>query len=87
MDALAMCRWGEVSGKHIELKIGDICDFEFFSAAFQASAGCRPSDWSKAAKRVAAAFRCRLISPLPLDLQQSWTGHSALVTCDVYQGT
>ena len=34
----ASCRWGEVSGKHIELVIGDICDFEFFSSAFQARA-------------------------------------------------
>lgn len=29
-------RWGEISGKHIELQIGDICDFEFLSEAFQA---------------------------------------------------
>jgi UDP-sulfoquinovose synthase len=26
-------RWGEVSGKHIDLMIGDICDWEFFSDA------------------------------------------------------
>ena len=32
------CRWGEVSGKHVELKVGDICDFEFFSGAFQVGA-------------------------------------------------
>ena len=29
-------RWGEISGKHIDLQVGDICDFEFFSEAFQA---------------------------------------------------
>jgi nucleoside-diphosphate-sugar epimerase len=28
------CRWGEVSGKHISLEIGDICDWEFFGEAF-----------------------------------------------------
>lgn len=28
-------RWGEVSGKHISLEIGDICDFEFFGEAFK----------------------------------------------------
>jgi len=28
-------RWGEVSGNHIELEIGDILNFEFFSDAFQ----------------------------------------------------
>lgn len=28
-------RWGEVSGQHIHLEIGDICDWEFFSDAFQ----------------------------------------------------
>ena len=27
--------WGEVSGKNVELMIGDVCDFEFLSAAFQ----------------------------------------------------
>lgn len=27
--------WGEVSGKHIDLMIGDVCDFEFLSQAFQ----------------------------------------------------
>jgi UDP-sulfoquinovose synthase len=26
--------WGEVSGKHIDLKIGDVCDFEFLEQAF-----------------------------------------------------
>jgi hypothetical protein len=30
----AECRWGEISGKHIDLQVGDICDFEFFSEAF-----------------------------------------------------
>ncbi|EIE19015.1 UDP-sulfoquinovose synthase [Coccomyxa subellipsoidea C-169] len=29
-------RWGEISGKHIDLQVGDICDFEFFSEAFNA---------------------------------------------------
>ena len=29
------CRWGEISGKHIDLHIGDICDFEFLSEVFQ----------------------------------------------------
>ena len=33
--ACACCRWGEVSGKHIDLHIGDICDFEFLSEVFQ----------------------------------------------------
>ena len=27
----ARFRWGEVSGKHIQLEIGDICDWEFLS--------------------------------------------------------
>ncbi|KAG2451813.1 hypothetical protein HYH02_003589 [Chlamydomonas schloesseri] len=27
-------RWGEISGKHISLQIGDICDWEFLSQAF-----------------------------------------------------
>lgn len=27
-------KWGEVSGKHIDLQIGDICDYEFLSQAF-----------------------------------------------------
>jgi hypothetical protein len=27
-------RWGEVSGKHISLQVGDICDWEFFADAF-----------------------------------------------------
>ncbi|KAI8471689.1 MAG: UDP-sulfoquinovose synthase [Monoraphidium minutum] len=27
-------KWGEVSGKHIDLQIGDICDWEFLSQAF-----------------------------------------------------
>ena len=29
------CRWGEVSGNHIELEIGDLLNFEFFSDAFK----------------------------------------------------
>lgn len=29
------CRWGEISGKHIELQIGDVCNFDFLSEAFQ----------------------------------------------------
>jgi UDP-sulfoquinovose synthase len=29
------CRWGEISGKHITLAIGDICDWEFFGEAFK----------------------------------------------------
>jgi UDP-sulfoquinovose synthase len=28
-------RWGEISGKHIHLAIGDICDWEFFGDAFK----------------------------------------------------
>jgi len=28
-------RWGEISGNHIELAIGDICDWEFFGEAFK----------------------------------------------------
>lgn len=28
-------RWGEISGKHIELAIGDICDWEFFGETFK----------------------------------------------------
>lgn len=28
------CRWGEVSGKHIDLQIGDICDWEFLEDVF-----------------------------------------------------
>lgn len=27
-------RWGEVSGKHIDLRVGDICDFQFLQEAF-----------------------------------------------------
>ena len=27
-------RWGEISGKHIDLRIGDICDFQFLQEAF-----------------------------------------------------
>lgn len=27
--------WGEVSGKNVELLVGDVCDFEFLAAAFQ----------------------------------------------------
>ena len=29
-------RWGEISGKHIDLQVGDICDWEFLAEAFQA---------------------------------------------------
>lgn len=29
-----LCRWGEVSGKHIDLQIGDICDWEFLEDVF-----------------------------------------------------
>ena len=25
----AICRWGEISGNHIDLQIGDVCDWEF----------------------------------------------------------
>ncbi len=28
-------RWGEISGKHISLAVGDICDWEFFDDAFR----------------------------------------------------
>ena len=28
------CRWGEVSGRHMDLQIGDICDWEFLSDVF-----------------------------------------------------
>ena len=28
-------KWAEVSGKNIDLMIGDICDFEFLSQAFE----------------------------------------------------
>lgn len=31
-------KWGEISGNHIELAIGDICDFEFFGDAFSSFA-------------------------------------------------
>lgn len=31
-------RWGEISGKHISLQIGDLCDWEFFSEAFRSFA-------------------------------------------------
>ena len=30
-----MRRWGEISGKHIDLRVGDICDFQFLQEAFQ----------------------------------------------------
>jgi hypothetical protein len=33
-------RWGEVSGKHVDLQIGDICDWEFLSQAFEVGACC-----------------------------------------------
>jgi UDP-sulfoquinovose synthase len=32
--AVCCCRWGEISGQHIELAVGDICDWEFFGDAF-----------------------------------------------------
>ncbi|RMZ52926.1 hypothetical protein APUTEX25_001045, partial [Auxenochlorella protothecoides] len=28
-------KWAEVSGKHIDLQVGDLCDFEFFSETFK----------------------------------------------------
>jgi hypothetical protein len=28
-------RWGEVSGRHIDLAIGDVCDYEFFGEKFK----------------------------------------------------
>ena len=31
------CRWGEVSGKHIELRVGDIVDFDFLAGVFKVS--------------------------------------------------
>ena len=30
-----MGRWGEVSGKHIDLHIGDVCDFDWFAGVVQ----------------------------------------------------
>jgi UDP-sulfoquinovose synthase len=30
-----LCRWGEVSGKHIKLAIGDVVDFEFLAGVFK----------------------------------------------------
>ena len=33
---LGMHRWGEVSGEHIDLQVGDICDWDFFGEAFNA---------------------------------------------------
>jgi hypothetical protein len=30
-------RWGEVSGKHIELRVGDIVDFDFLAGVFKVS--------------------------------------------------
>ena len=32
-------RWGEVSGKHIELRVGDIVDFDFLAGVFKVSVG------------------------------------------------
>lgn len=32
-------RWAEVSGKHINLQVGDLCDFEFFAEAFKVQSG------------------------------------------------
>jgi hypothetical protein len=35
------CRWAEVSGRQIDLQIGDICDWEFLSQTFTVSClGC-----------------------------------------------
>ena len=28
-------RWGEVSGKHIELRVGDVVEYDFLAATFQ----------------------------------------------------
>ena len=28
------CRWGQVSGRHMDLQIGDICDWEFLRDVF-----------------------------------------------------
>ena len=33
---LGVRRWGEIAGRDIDLRIGDICDFEFLTEAFQA---------------------------------------------------
>lgn len=33
---VARRRWGEVSGEHIDLQVGDICDWDFFGEAFSA---------------------------------------------------
>ena len=30
-----LCRWGEISGRHIDLQIGDICDFDFLRDVVQ----------------------------------------------------
>ena len=35
------CRWGEVSGKHIELRVGDIVDFDFLAGVFKVSIHAR----------------------------------------------
>ncbi len=43
MREVCACRWGEISGKHIELAIGDICDWEFFGEAFKCAAACLPA--------------------------------------------
>lgn len=32
---LTYCRWAEISGQHIELAVGDICDWEFFGEVFK----------------------------------------------------
>ena len=29
-----ICRWGEISGNHIDLQIGDVCDWEFLEDVF-----------------------------------------------------
>jgi UDP-sulfoquinovose synthase len=34
------CRWAEVSGRQIDLQIGDICDWEFLSQSFTVSCVC-----------------------------------------------
>ena len=32
--SVLMSRWGEVSGNHVDLQIGDICDWEFLEDVF-----------------------------------------------------
>ena len=31
---MCACSWGELSGKHIDLQIGDVCDWEFLEDVF-----------------------------------------------------